>query len=64
MPTYIIASGHRYQVEANTAKEAIASYRVHFDGIEPEAFDLTMENIIDQDSFEYLDGQAEVEVLD
>jgi hypothetical protein len=60
MATYIVASGHRYQVEADTPELAIASYRVHFDGIEPEAFGLTMDSVIDQDDFEYLDGQAEV----
>jgi hypothetical protein len=61
MPTYTITAQDRYTVEADSPEQAIASFRVSFDGIEPELFDLKPEEVIDQDSFEYLDGEVKAE---
>ena len=58
MPTYIITNEDRYKVEADTLEQAMASYRVGFYGIEPEVFGLEADSIIDQDAFEYLDGEV------
>lgn len=61
MPTYTITTQDRYTVEADSLEQAIASYRVSFEGIEPELFGLTQEEVIDQDVFEYLDGEVKAE---
>ena len=61
MPRYTITTQDRYTVEADSLEQAIASYRVSFEGIEPELFGLTQEEVIDQDVFEYLDGEVKAE---
>jgi hypothetical protein len=61
MPTYLITIQDRYSVQADTLEQAIASYRVGFDGIEPEMFEMEPHSIIDQDAFEYLDGEVRAE---
>jgi hypothetical protein len=61
MPKYIIVAQDRYEVDADNAQQALDSYRVCFEGIEPEFFNLDPKNIIDQDGFEYLDGEVRVE---
>lgn len=61
MPSYVITVQDRYSVQADTLEQAIASYRVGFDGIEPELFGLDADSIIDQDAFEYLDGEVKAE---
>jgi hypothetical protein len=60
MPIYTITTKDRYKVQADTPEQALASYRVRFDGIEPEIYEMTIETIVDQDAFEYLDGQVKV----
>lgn len=60
MPTFIITSEDRYQVEADTLEQAIASFRTWFDEVEPELFEIETKDLIDQDLFEYLDGKVEV----
>lgn len=60
MPIFTITSEERYQVEADTLEQAIASFRVWFDEVEPELFEIESKDLIDQDLFEYLDGKVEV----
>jgi hypothetical protein len=58
MPIYTITTEDIYKVEAETLEQALASYRVGFEGIEPEIFEMTTNKIIDPDFFEYLGGQV------
>jgi hypothetical protein len=60
MGSFVIVSKDRYKVEADTLEQAIASFRVWFDGIEPELFEIDKKDVIDQDLFEYLDGKVKV----
>ena len=64
MPKYIIVAEDRYEVEADNAQQALDSYRVCFEGIEPSYFNLDPKNVIDQDSFEYLDGEVRIKEND
>jgi len=61
MPTYTITTEDVYKVEADTLEQAIASYRVGFEGIEPEVFEMTTAEVIDPDYFEYLGGEVRAE---
>jgi hypothetical protein len=61
MSKYIIVAQDRYEVEADNAQQALDSYRVCFEGIEPGYFNLEPKDIINQDGFEYLDGEVRVE---
>jgi hypothetical protein len=61
MPTYTITTEDVYKVEADTLEKAIASYRVGFEGIEPEVFEMTTAEVIDADFFEYLGGEVRAE---
>ena len=56
MPIYTITTEDVYRVEADTLEQAMASYRVGFEGIEPEIFEITPDKVIDTDFFEYLGG--------
>lgn len=58
MAKFIITVEDRYEVEAESAEQALASYRIQFDDADPEIFS---GKVIDQDEFEYLDGQAKAE---
>jgi hypothetical protein len=60
MPIFTITSEDRYQVEADSLEQATASFRVWFDEVEPELFEIESKDLIDQDLFEYLDGKVEV----
>ena len=60
MPIFTITSEERYQVEADTLEQATASFRVWFDEVEPELFEIESKDLIDQNLFEYLDGKVEV----
>ena len=61
MPIYTITTEDVYKVEADTLEQAISSYRVGFEGIEPEMFDMTTAEVIDADFFEYLGGETRAE---
>jgi hypothetical protein len=61
MATYTITTEDVYKVEADTLEQAIASYRVGFEGIEPEVFEMTTAEVIDPDYFEYLGGEVRAE---
>jgi hypothetical protein len=61
MPIYTITAEDVYKVEADTMEQAMASYRVGFEGIEPEMFDMTTAEVIDADLFEYLGGEVRAE---
>ena len=61
MPIYTITTEDRYKVQADTLEQALASYRVGFEEIEPEIFEMTAAEVIDQDSFEYIDGKVHIE---
>ena len=61
MPTYTITTEDVYKVEEDTLEKAIASYRVGFEGIEPEVFEMTTAEVIDPDYFEYLGGEVRAE---
>jgi hypothetical protein len=61
MATYTITTEDVYKVEADTLEQAIASYRVGFEGIEPEVFEMTTAEVIDADNFEYLGGEVRAE---
>lgn len=58
MRLYEIEITERYSVMAESEEQALASYRVGFDGVEPELVGLTSEQVISQDAFEYLDGSG------
>ena len=64
MPKYIITNSERYQVEADSPEQALAIYRVVFDGIEPELVDLPEDVYQDPDQFEYLDGETQAVELE
>ena len=61
MTKYVITIEDRYEVDAESAEQALASYRVRFEDIEPEMVGLTVDQVIPQDEFEYLDGKGSVE---
>jgi hypothetical protein len=61
MTKYIITIEDRYEVEAESAEQALGSYRVKFDGYEPEMVGLTLDKVIHHHEFEYLDGKGSVE---
>lgn len=61
MSKYIVTITDRYEVEADSPEQALASYRVSFDGIEPEILEIAPEDVIDSDDFEYLDGSGTAE---
>jgi hypothetical protein len=61
MPIYTITAEDVYKVEADTLEQAMASYRVGFEGIEPEVFEMTTAQVIDPDLFEYLGGEVRAE---
>jgi hypothetical protein len=61
MPKYTITTEDVYEVEADTLEQAMASYHVGFQGIEPEVLDIKADEIIDPDFFEYLGGQVRAE---
>jgi hypothetical protein len=61
MPKFTITTEDVYEVEADTLEQAIASYRVGFEGIEPEVFEMTTAEVIDPDYFEYLGGEVRAE---
>ena len=61
MPKFIITIEDRYEVEAESAEQALASYRVVFEDGEPSLLGLTPDKIIEQDKFEFLDGQGKAE---
>jgi hypothetical protein len=61
MPIYTITAEDVYKVEADTMEQAMASYRVGFEGIEPEMFDMTTAEVIDADLFKYLGGEVRAE---
>jgi hypothetical protein len=63
MPIYTITTEDVYKVEANTLEQAMASYRVGFEGIEPEIFEMTANEVIDADFFEYLGGEVRGEEI-
>lgn len=58
MRLYEIEITERYSVMAESEEQALASYRISFEGIPPEALGLTPEQVIKQDDFEYLDGSG------
>ena len=61
MPKFTITAEDVYEVEADTLEQAMASYRVGFEGIEPEVFEMTTAEVIDADFFEYLGGEVRAE---
>jgi hypothetical protein len=61
MTKYVITIEDRYEVDAESSEQALASYRVRFEDIEPEMVGLTVDQVIPQDEFEYLDGKGSVE---
>lgn len=58
MRLYEIEITQRYSVTAESVEHALGSYRVVFDGVEPELVGLTSEEVLKQDDFEYLDGSG------
>jgi hypothetical protein len=52
---YEITITRKYTVSATSEEHALASYRVAFDGIEPELVGLTSDEVIDFDDFELQD---------
>lgn len=58
MRLYEIEITNRYTVMAENEAQALASYRVSFEGIPPEALGLSVETVLDQDKFEYVDGSG------
>lgn len=60
MPKFIVTITDRYEVTADSAEQAIASYRVSFEDFEPDYFEMSPDDIIPETEFEYLDGQSEV----
>ena len=63
MPKFIVTITDRYEVEADSAEQALASYRIGFEDQEPELFDLNPEDVIPTDDFELLDGFGEAEEI-
>jgi hypothetical protein len=61
MDTYLVTITERYTVKANTPEQAIASYRHEFDDIEPEIFGMTLADMLEPDSFTFLDGSITAE---
>jgi hypothetical protein len=59
--TYVITEVNRYEVIAKNAEQALASYRVWSDNLEPELMGLEFHQVIPQDNFEYLGGSASAE---
>lgn len=59
MPKYVITIEDRWEVEADSPEQALASYRVVFDDADPEVFGFDYPQVIHQDKFEYLDGKGE-----
>ncbi len=64
MPKFIVENIERYEVEAESLEIALASFHVGFEGIEPDIFELTADQIIDTDTFEYLDGSLTAKEID
>jgi hypothetical protein len=64
MAKYVITIEERYKVEAESAEQALGSYRVKFDGCEPEMVGLTLDKVIHHHEFEYLDGKGNAEESD
>lgn len=58
---YVITDVNRYEVTAESAEQALASYRVWSDNLEPEIMGLEFHQVIPQDGFEYLGGKASAE---
>lgn len=61
MPKYVVTITDRYEVEADSPEQALASYRVGFDDVEPEILGIAPEDVIDSDEFEHLDGSGTAE---
>ena len=59
MSKYIITNTERYEVEADSLEHALILYKIVFDDIEPEIFELPDGDYGDTDQFEYLDGTTE-----
>lgn len=60
MPEFEVTITDTYKVTADTKEQALASYRVSFEGMEPKFYGLTPDQVIDQDDFEFLGGKGEV----
>jgi hypothetical protein len=59
MPVYEVEIVNTYKVIADSPEQALGSYRVVFEDIEPELVGLTPEEVLDQDEFEFIDGKGE-----
>lgn len=67
MPTYIISRTTRWKVDAKSPEQALISFKVRWEGIEPhevqELFNFDPKDLLDNDDdvYEYLDGENTVE---
>jgi len=59
MPVYEVQIVNTYRVTADSPEQALGSYRVVFEDIEPELVGLTPEEVLEQDEFEFIDGKGE-----
>jgi hypothetical protein len=61
MAKYTVTITERYSVEADSAEQALASYRVGFEDIEPVAVGIDPANVISPDEFEFLGDSGTAE---
>lgn len=61
MPRFIVTIQDRYEVEADTAEQALGSYQVVYNNHQPDMVGINIAEVIDADNFEYLDGYARAE---
>lgn len=61
MPKFILTIEDRYEVEADSPEQALASYRIQFEDGDPEILGITPSELLSQDAFIFLDGQGRVE---
>ena len=61
MPKFIITDSMRYEVEADSAEQALDSFYVTYQGVEAEAVKTKPADILSYDWFDYLDGTVTVE---
>jgi hypothetical protein len=64
MKKFVITDKNMYEVIAESAEQALASYRVWSSNVEPEVLGLDYKDVIFQDAFEYLGGHASAEESD
>ena len=59
MAVYEVQIVNTYRVTADSPEQALGSYRVVFEDIEPELVGLAPEEVLEQDEFEFIDGKGE-----